>query len=434
MSKTGIRWLYRELPELTAQGILTPDAADKLRQHYGEVKGVNKTSAMLVILGTLGAFLIGLGIILLLAHNWEQFSRLMRGILSFAPLVLGQGLALWVLLKRPASGAFKEASATFLSLMVAASISLISQTYNINPDANTFILTWIFLIIPLTYLMRASLPAAIYLIGVTIWAGTQFPQRALLFWPMSAVVLPHFIWAIRRKDYCLRTALLSFIMVICVSFGAGFTLGKTWSGSWIVIFPSLYAVAYLLGHLRIAGITTNWQRPLKLVGSVGLLILGFSFTFRPFWQHLGSFAYLIKRSVYDLGALPDHIITMVLVIAAILLFYDNVKRKDLTVSLFGALPLLAILGYLLNTQSAILPALIFNAYLFILGINQIYAGFRSGNLSVTNAGMLILAILILARFFDSDISFIFKGLAFILIGIGFLVVNLKLARSWGGAK
>ena len=62
------------------------------------------------------------------------------------------------------------------------------------------------------------------------------------------------------------------------------------------------------------------------------------------------------------------------------------------------------------------------------------AGIRSNNLAVINTGMLMLAILIIARFFDSDISFIIKGLVFIIVGIGFLVTNAILARRMRGVK
>jgi hypothetical protein len=42
--------------------------------------------------------------------------------------------------------------------------------------------------------------------------------------------------------------------------------------------------------------------------------------------------------------------------------------------------------------------------------------------------------LILARFFDSDIGFIVKGLVFILVGVSFLATNGWLVRRKGGAK
>lgn len=434
MSKSGISWLYQELPDLIARGILTSEAADKLRQHYGEVKSITKTTATLIILGTLGSLLIGLGIILLLAHNWEQFSRFTRAILSFMPLVLGQCLALWVLQKKPESGAFREGVATFLSLMVGASISLISQTYNIPADADTFILTWMFLIIPITYLLQASLPAVIYLIGITIWSGMHWddPAKTVLFWPLAAITIPHFIWALRQEIYALRASILSLVMIICVSFAAAFSLGRTWSGSWIIIFSSIYSIFYSLGWLKISRVTTNWQRPLRLAGAIGLFILAFQFTFRYVWQFLNFFRGV--ESTSNIGVLPDHIITIAIIATAMLLFYDNVKRKNLTVALFGAVPLLAIIAYLVKGQSVVLPLLIFNVYLFILSISRIITGIRSSNLSVVNTGMLMLAVLIIARFFDSDISFVMKGLAFIIVGIGFLVTNLKLARRLGGVK
>ena len=438
MNKMGIKWLYQELPELITRGILTQEAADKIRQHYGEVKSIGKMTVMLIILGTIGALLIGLGIILLLAHNWEQLSRLTRAVLSLAPLAIGQALALWVLWKRPQSGAFKEGSATFLSLMVGASIALINQTYNIPGDTGTFILTWMLLIMPLAYLMQASIPAAIYLIGITVWSGTYWDNsaQAILFWPLAAITIPHFIWALRQESYALRATILSLIMVICVSFAASFSLGETWPGSWVIIFPSLYSVFYFLGWLEVNKITTNWQRPLRLIGAIGLFILAFQFTFRYVWQHLDvdDYSYAMNRNIAGINALPDYIITLAIIAAAILLFYDQVKRKNIMISLLGAVPLLAIIAYLVRGQSAVLPLIIFNVYLFILSLSRIIVGVRSNNLAIINIGMLMLAMLIIARFFDSDISFIIKGLVFIIVGSGFLVTNAILARRMRGAK
>lgn len=436
MNKKAVKWLYQELPKLVAKGILSQEVAGKIREYYGEVKSTSKTSIILITCGVLGALLIGLGIILLFAHNWEQFSRITRVILSFIPLIAGQGLALWVLWKRHQSSAFKEGTATFLSLMVGASIALISQTYNIPGDTGTFILTWMLLIVPLVYLMQASLPAAIYLIGVTAWAGSYWhdPVKAVLFWPLAAIVVPHFIWALRQEIYTIRTTILSLVMTICVSFGTGFSLGRTWSGSWVILFPSIYAIFYFIGRWKFSKITTNWQRPLRIIGAIGLFVLAFQFTFRYVWRYLHEYTYGISRKISDISALADHIISLAIVTTAILLFYDNVKRKNLTISLFGALPLLAIMGYFFRGQAIVLPLLIFNAYLLVLSISRIMSGIRNNSLAAINTGMLMLAILIIARFFDSDINFIIKGLVFIITGIGFLFTNVLLIRQRGGAK
>ena len=436
MSKMAIKWLYQELPGLIAKGILTQEVADKIRGYYGEVKSVSRMTAALIICGTIGALLIGLGIILILAHNWEQFSRFIRAVLSLTPLVIGQGLALWVLWKRPQSSAFKEGTATFLSLMVGASIALISQTYNIPGDTGTFILTWMFLIMPIAYLMQASIPAAIYLIGITAWSGTYWnnPVKAILFWPLAAIAVPHFIWALRQEIYTLRTTLLSLVMIICISFATCFSLGKAWSGSWVVIFPSVYAIFYFIGWLEFRGVTTNWQKPLRLIGALGLFVLAFQFTCRYVWQYMVGYSYRASGDISGINALPDYIVTLSIIAIAILLFYDNVKRKNITISLFGAVPLLAIVAYLVRGQSILLPLIIFNIYLFVLSVSRILIGIRGNNLGVINTGMLMLALLIIARFFDSNISFVLKGLVFIIVGIGFLVTNVMFSRRLGGAK
>jgi uncharacterized membrane protein len=434
MGKRAIKWLYQELPELVSKGILAQDAADKLRQYYGEVKDAGKKWTVIIICGVLGALLIGLGIILILAHNWEQLSRFTRAIISFLPLLLGQGLALWVLWRRPQSHAFKEGTATFLSLMVGASIALISQTYNINGDTGTFILTWMFLIVPLVYLMQATLPAVIYFIGITSWAGAYWndPLMAVLFWPLAAAVVPHFIWALRRETYTIRVTIMALVMAICTSIAAGFSLGKAWSGSWMILYSSIFAIFFALGQRRFKGFSTNWQRPLRILGALGILVLAFQFTFSYVWKYIGADYYQLSQKISGMNALPDRIITFVIIALALFFLYDNVKHKKTTTALFGALPLLAIMGYSLRGQDVFLSLLIFNAYLFILSLVRIMEGIRNNSLAAINSGMLIMAILLIIRFFDSDINFILKGLVFIIIGAGFLVTNVVLVRRGGG--
>ena len=53
---------------------------------------------------------------------------------------------------------------------------------------------------------------------------------------------------------------------------------------------------------------------------------------------------------------------------------------------------------------------------------------------MVNGGMLILAAVILARFFDADLGFIARGVAFIALGAGFLAVNVVMMQKRGAAK
>ena len=94
--------------------------------------------------------------------------------------------------------------------------------------------------------------------------------------------------------------------------------------------------------------------------------------------------------------------------------------------------LLALIGYAFCGTSAVFPMLLFNGYLLFVSVFRLMTGIRTNNLGVVNTGMLMLSFLVLARFFDSDINFIVKGLVFIVIGIGFLVTNVVILRRKGG--
>ncbi|MDD5681465.1 MAG: DUF2157 domain-containing protein [Candidatus Omnitrophica bacterium] len=435
MNKKAVQWLYQELPDLIRKGILPQEAANKLREHYGEIKTVDKKWFIIILCSVVGALLIGLGIILLFGHNWEELSRPVRAVLSLLPLLTGQALALWVLLKRPASDALRESSATFLSLMVGAAIALISQTYNIPGDAADFILSWMLLILPLVYLMKATIPAAIYAAGISSWVCYFWdsPLQSVLFWPLLALIIPHFIWSLRQEKYTVRATILALVMAIGIWFGAAVSLGKTWSGSWIVINSGIAALFYFLGTWEFSGISINWQRPFRVLGGVGIFIMMFMLTFQFPWEQVAGKYYHIENEGSFWAASPDYFITFLLIASAILIFFQYVKRKDLMGSLFGVLPLLALAGYGFSAASLAIPAVIFNIFLLALSIIRIRIGIQSNNLGIINTGMFMLAALILARFFDSQVNFVIKGLVFILIGIGFLATNVVILRRKGGA-
>jgi len=75
-----------------------------------------------------------------------------------------------------------------------------------------------------------------------------------------------------------------------------------------------------------------------------------------------------------------------------------------------------------------------NLYVLGLGVALIGLGVRDRRLGVVNLGMLVTAALVIARFFDRDLSFVLRGLAFIAVGIGFLATNVMLIRRKRGAR
>lgn len=437
MNKRGIQRLYEELPQLVAQGVLTPDAADRLRTHYGPVAVARPARLAIVFFGVLGALLIGAGIILLLGHNWENLTRPVRAFLSFLPLLLAQGLGAWILLRRPDSLAWREGAGGLIYLMIGASISLVAQTYNISGDMPAFLLTWSLLGLPLVYLFDAAVPALLYL-----WCITEWPCHVSWasgfsagYWLLAALLVPQLVRWLRAGRYQARSTLLLWAFCFSVTVAAGVTLQRMLPGLWIILYAGLFALMFLGGEFWFGEAAGFWARPLRQFGATGGLILAFMLTFEWPWHEVG-WSYWFDRQLHGRPAwwvVPDAMLGSLVPLAAIILLVMALRRRKMQDLMIGSLPILAVAGYCVASlaESYALPAGMFDLYLFAAGLGLLVAGIRNQSLAQMNTGLFVVSALLVARFFDTDLGFLLRGLVFIALGIAFLVANVVMLRRKG---
>ena len=81
--------LLNELPELLEHNIISNDVANTITAYY-QSKESEEPNRLFTIFGVLGSALVGLGIILILAHNWDNFSKSIKTFFAFLPLIIGQ--------------------------------------------------------------------------------------------------------------------------------------------------------------------------------------------------------------------------------------------------------------------------------------------------------------------------------------------------------
>jgi uncharacterized membrane protein len=425
MNQRHVNWLNEQLPTLVAEGIVPPEVAAGLRDYYG---GARASGRRLVVtaFAILGAILIGGGIILLLAYNWDELARGARTVLSFAPLVLAQAVAGWVLWNRNDSVAWREGAGTFLTLAIGSSIALVSQTYNLPGTFGTFMLTWVLLTLPVIYVLRASAPAMLYFAGVTAWACDVKWEggTALWFWPLTAAAVPY-LWFLATTGWQQpRLAWPCWVLAVCVCIGTGFTLDDAalLKEGWILIYAGLFGLLYLAGNRWAGDASSMWQRPFQTVGALGVILLSLTLTFEWPWE----FALQHVRKM-TLGV--ENVIAATIPIAAVALWVNSLRGRAPAQIAFGAVPLVAGFGYILWSRAGAVPAtILFNLYLLALGVAVLAGGIREYRLGAVNAGMALLALLIITRFFDSNLGLVARGLAFIAVGVGFLVANMILLR------
>src|SRR5688572_11183052 len=159
--------LLRDLQELVTANILTPDTADQIERYYRN-KNKEPDGKFNIVLGILGALLVGSGIVLLVAHNWDDMPRPMKTVFAFLPLALGQVLCFFTLVKKRNNIVWRESSSVILFFAVASCMALISQIYHITGTLEGFIFNWMLLTVPLVYIMKSSL-VSLFVITCATW-------------------------------------------------------------------------------------------------------------------------------------------------------------------------------------------------------------------------------------------------------------------------
>lgn len=428
----AIAWLYSELPELIRSGIFSNETAEKIREYYGEVNTKSRMQIALAIFGVVGAGCMGLGVMLLFAYNWDYLSRLQRTSLAFAPLILSNILMAWAIFSKKESAAVREGFSVFNMLSIGGAIALISQIYHLPGDIDSFLLVWMLLSVPLVYIMSASLPAVLYLFGITTWASMSQISggHALYFWPLIALIFPYYWKHLSTDPYGSKSVWLSSALCLCLSVAIGISLEKVLPGLWIVVYSAFYSILFLVSKFWFDDVPSTWQRPFRNCGVLGITILSYLFTYKWVWKSVGWYYYRIGGKFHAYAGFADYIIASILVVMAIGLLVKMAKEKRLFEMSFGFMPVLAILSYSFSGfgGNVFFAVWIFNLYVLYLGIICVLYGLKEKKLGVTNAGILIMGIIIFTRFVDGSLGIIERGLIFIVIGACFIGVNMVLSK------
>ena len=414
---------------MQSDGVISGEIAARIRSYYAEQTASGLHWAI-VTFAILGSLLIGAGIILLFAHNWDTLSRPARAILSFCPVIIGAVVSVVAVAKNGGT-ALRESPGIFHSLAVGSSIALIGQTYHISSSMPNFFLTWTLLVLPLMFLLRSSGAGLIYLALACSWSGVsqEVNGHAAGFILLLLPVVGRLVYLIRKDRNGPETLLNMWGVLVALCISTGMVFERTVPGLWIIAYASLLSGAGLLG-IYLYGESEGWRNPPKVVGLVGITVLAYIFTFSDAWYDIGWSHIRTGWKYRAWGLWFDSGITLAFLagwLAAAIKAFRRSSVETMTLSVF---PVIALLCFLLGSSGNrdAINALIFNGFLLFLGVMYIVLGCRSIKLRQLNGGMAVLSLLLVTRFFDDDFGFLARGIVFIVLGTAFLTVNLIMVR------
>ena len=104
--------ILKELSDLVNAQVITDETAEKIKSYYsGQVS--HSTNRLFIVFGILGALLVGMGIVLIIAHNWDILPKVVKLATGLLPLLIGQIIAGVLIFKKSDNRTFRESHRCF---------------------------------------------------------------------------------------------------------------------------------------------------------------------------------------------------------------------------------------------------------------------------------------------------------------------------------
>ena len=418
--------ILKHLPELIEAGIISPEKASEIRIFYQQ-KSPKSQNRLIIVFGILGSILVGLGIILIIAHNWDELPRSARTTLAFIPLIIGQLTGVFVIMRKREDIAWREGTSAFIFFAVGASISLVSQIYNIPGNLSSFLLIWMMLCLPLVYLMKSSITALLVIIGITYYACEtsywHFPNETSgAFWLLLALLLPHYYLLLKRNTESNFLVMLNWFFPLSITICLG-TLAKNSGELMYIAYFSLFGFFYQIGNSSVYSHKLIRNNAYLVLGSTGTIIMLLMLSFDWFWNDLA------KAEINFLSSDEFFISAVISIATLVLLLWQQRDRSWKETRVMDYIFIIFIFIFLISLFTTLAPKIIINLLILILGLSIIKKGADRNHLGILNYGLAIITTLVICRFFDTDISFIIRGLLFVMIGAGFFMANYMMLKK-----
>jgi uncharacterized membrane protein len=413
--------LIKDLPELTQAGLITEEQAINISHYYHE-KSKHSPNRLVMVFGILGALLVGLGILLIIAHNWDDLSKPFKLFFALLPLLIGQGLCAYTLYKKHDNAVWREANSVFLLCAIGASIAIVSQIYNIQGSLAGFLFIWTLLSLPLVYLLRSSMTSLLVICGITWYACSlsyfEYPTSiAWHYWLMIAALIPYFMWLIKKGSnfFHFHTWFLSLSIIITLGmFGSG--------GEYLFIaYISLFCIFILLGGIKPFVDGSLSSNAFLITGSLGLTGLLLVLTFDWIWVNIYNTRFVMNTEVV--------VSLLISAVALFILLYEARKKGIAGVNPKAWIFLIFILIFMSSRIQPDTAQWLTNVLVLLVAVATTWRGGQQDNMLILNYGLLILTALVLCRFFDTDLSFVIRGILFMVVGASFFAANYWMVKK-----
>ncbi len=423
----NIKWLLDQLKSWVKEGIISEDQANLISSRYSKenAKMTSFISALLVF----GGVLVGLGLILAMASNWQGFSS---GIKTLIILIFVSGFNYlgYHFYQAPSRRNLSQTFFLMGALSFGAGVNLILQTFNISFDNGQELLIWVaglFLFMRFFRLLWVLILASILLtiwifqtsiswIDIAIYGLLAFSFLKLIFRDQNNPALVFSLFGASLWLFLLQLRMLAiphserdvnlFLILPRLDFGVADALS----------FVSLYvSFGVLLSVLAIRRVKEWAAYPFSILGIIFLYFTQIPFTF--FHNFANEDGFQMPIPGYPIEALPFVAISAFVITISLDGLRSSSKRRKLVSKFFIAISLINILLPFLSYSNPMVISVFMNLILLFELIAFLYISSITRNWRLFKWTLWFFKFFILLRFFDVFSTLLNQAFLFVLGGV-----------------
>jgi uncharacterized membrane protein len=427
------RHIREKLEAWTAAGLITPEQALAIRAREAEAKP-GLPWGILIFAG-FGAVVLGLGIILLFAYNWDKMHKFAKLAVVFGAMAAAHGAGL-TLRRRESLRGFAEAAQLLGTMLFGAGIWLVAQIYHISAHYPNAFFVWAAGALLLAWVVPSVAQGLLAAVLLAIWACAEVGSfdNHLAVAPLLVLVGTGWLAWRQRSPVLLAAAAVSF----AVSAATGFSSNETG------VFVVLLGVAVSYGSL--AWLACGYQAfpsahaILRVAGMLLYFPLLFILTFHDAAGHLLKYRSWSWQDWPVQEWLPLILLQLLaLALAGSAMRHAVVRRQCHTPEFRGnlAAPSGIMLAFLAcwwlerfsphplgaETHGQVVATIATAVFLYHT-VASLWRGCRDTQLGLVVGGSLLMAVWVFARYVDLFDSLLARGVMFVVMGSALFAVAI----------
>ncbi len=421
------QWLKQEVAIWRAEGLVDEALAQRILARYPEAveRGWGR-----IIFSALGAALVGLGVILFFAYNWQAIPKAAKLLLVFGALAATHGSAMMLARRPDANRALVEGLHALGTMLFGAGIWLVAQIYHIDEHYPNAFLVWSLGALALAWAMPSLVQALLALFLVTFWAGVEtFQFHTPMHGAPLLVVLGVMPLAWWRRSPALLACAVAVLFVV-----TAFTVGWIEADALLPLLFSMGTTAILAGvAMRLTAFPAA-ESPLQTIGLLVVIGCSVALSFRGMANALGhvNFGRHTELATY-FGAAGVALVAALASAAAVFsrggwAQIDSYRRGQLALLGIG-LAIVLVCTALQIRGAGWAIALPFNVIVLGLAALLILEGSAHLRPRLVGAGCLLFAVVTVSRYVDLFSSLLARSAVFVLLGAGLFFVGSFYTRS-----